>query len=274
MPAPLRPSPRTRAATRRAPSSCGTRAGTSTRVAEDGGLGAYMRIGLLPEPRRRLVHGVRVRALAGRRWRSWTSRRRCRRGRICAPSTDGARGRARCEAPLERFRCTLEGTGESHDDQSAPLRGERGRAGAGRARPHLGDRRRAVRLPVATRYEIPCLVEGTVRVGDEELALRGPRPARPLVGRARLVVDGLDVERGAPGRRRARARGRDPAARRPGLRRRLRAAPRAVRSSELESVEATEEVGAERPRRAPRASPWSRPDSSSTSSRSRSGRCA
>ena len=35
-------------------------------------------------------------------------------------------GEGRSCQPLERFHCTLTGTGEAHDDHSAPLREERG----------------------------------------------------------------------------------------------------------------------------------------------------
>ncbi|HYF27039.1 MAG TPA: phosphotransferase [Baekduia sp.] len=88
--------------------------------------------------------------------------------------TAGLRATQVCEAPLQRFRVTLEGTARSHADPAAPLRGEEGEP-----------------VPVAldlvwetdgipyawrqsTRYEIPCRVTGTVRVGDEELAFAGP----------------------------------------------------------------------------------------------------
>jgi len=79
-----------------------------------------------------------------------------------------------CEVPLERFRVVLSGTAEVFDDPSAPLRGERGTPveiafdlvwttdGAG------------YQWRQSTRYEIPCRVSGTVRVGDETLRLEGP----------------------------------------------------------------------------------------------------
>ena len=80
----------------------------------------------------------------------------------------------RCERALERFSLTLEGAGVAYEDHSAPLRGDEGTP-----------------IPVAldltwdtdgipyayrmtTRYEIPCHVEGKVRVGDDTIALRGP----------------------------------------------------------------------------------------------------
>ena len=87
---------------------------------------------------------------------------------------DGLRVAQHCEEPLRRFRVTLEGAAEAFDDHAAPLRGERG-------------------TPVdiafdlvwetdgvpyqwrqSTRYEIPCRVSGTIRIGDEEIAFAGP----------------------------------------------------------------------------------------------------
>jgi hypothetical protein len=77
-----------------------------------------------------------------------------------------------CEAPLERFRVTLEATGEAHDDPAAPLRGE-----PGSPVPVVLDLvwetdGEPYAYRVTTRYEIPCLVSGTVRVAGEELTLR------------------------------------------------------------------------------------------------------
>jgi hypothetical protein len=142
-------------------------------VSEDASLGAYVRIGLYPNlgvawytayvtgPGRPAVAVVDLEAPLPE-------------GEQLHTVSDRIEAEHHCERPLERFRCTLAGTGEAHDDHSAPLRGERG-----------------VPVPVAldltwhtdgapydyrvtTRYEIPSVVEGTVRIGDKELALRGP----------------------------------------------------------------------------------------------------
>ncbi len=142
-------------------------------VAEDASLGAYVRIGLYPNlgvawytayvtgPDRPAVAVIDLEAPLPE-------------GRHLRTVSDRFEAEHDCERPLERFRCTFEGTGEAHEDQSAPLRGERGEPV-----PIALDLTWATDgLPyayrVATRYEIPCLVEGTVRVGDKELALRGP----------------------------------------------------------------------------------------------------
>jgi hypothetical protein len=89
-------------------------------------------------------------------------------------ASDGLRAEQRCESPLQRFRVTLDGTGEAFTDPSAVLRGESGEP-----------------VPIgfdlifetdgtpfawrqATRYEIPCRVHGTVRVGEEVVEFAGP----------------------------------------------------------------------------------------------------
>jgi hypothetical protein len=142
-------------------------------VAEDGSLGVYVRVGLYPNlelawytayvtgPGRPAVAVVDMQAPLPTGEHLHTVA-----GRFDA--------KHRCEQPLQRFRLTLEGTGDSHGDHSAPLRGERGSP-----------------LPVAldltwetdglpyayrmtTRYEIPCLVSGFVRLADEGFALTGP----------------------------------------------------------------------------------------------------
>ena len=77
---------------------------------------------------------------------------------------------------------------------------------------------------VTTRYEIPCLVSGTVTVGDEVLAVSRPRPAGPLLGGARLVGLRMVLVRRPPRRRDPYPRSRHPVARGPATPR-VRAAP-------------------------------------------------
>jgi hypothetical protein len=85
-----------------------------------------------------------------------------------------AHGEHHVEVPLERFRVTLEGTAQAHEDGSAPLRSEAGEpVEIGFDLVWTTDG-----VPYAwrqaTRYEIPCRVGGTVRVGDEEIEFDGP----------------------------------------------------------------------------------------------------
>ena len=142
-------------------------------VAEDGSLGAYVRIGLYPNlgvawytayvtgPGRPAVAVVDLETPLPEE-----EHLRTRTGALTAEH--------RCDRPLERFHCTLEATGESHADHSAPLRGERGEPVPVALDLTWDTDGEPYAYRVTTRYEIPCLVEGTVRVGDEELALRGP----------------------------------------------------------------------------------------------------
>jgi hypothetical protein len=87
---------------------------------------------------------------------------------------DGLDAQQHCEDPLRRFRVAVAGTGQSFDDPAGILRGEQG-----------GDVQIGLELTFdtagipylwrrSTRYEIPCRVTGTVRVGGEEIAFAGP----------------------------------------------------------------------------------------------------
>jgi hypothetical protein len=78
------------------------------------------------------------------------------------------------EEPLQRLRVTLTGIGEAYADSSAPLRSERGTpvdveldlVWTADGRPYMYD--------VTDRYELPCTVSGTIRLGREVLTLDGP----------------------------------------------------------------------------------------------------
>lgn len=89
-------------------------------------------------------------------------------------SLDALQAAQECREPLKRFRVTLQATGQSFDDHAAPLRGEAGTP----VEVALDLEWETVGTPyqwrVTTRYEIPCRVTGTIRVGDEELAFAGP----------------------------------------------------------------------------------------------------
>ena len=107
---------------------------------------------------------------------------------------DQGRASTACE-PLERFRVEVEGTAAAHADHSAPLRKEAGEPVEIAVDLTWETDGVPYQWRLATRYEIPCRVSGTVRVGDEEFELVRPGPARSLVGRSRLVGQRLDVER-------------------------------------------------------------------------------
>ena len=87
---------------------------------------------------------------------------------------DGLRVSHHCEEPLQRFRVTLEGTGEAFADEAAPLRGERGEPVAIAFDLVWETAGIPYQWRQSTRYEIPCRVTGTLCVGDEEIAFGGP----------------------------------------------------------------------------------------------------
>jgi Ecdysteroid kinase-like family len=135
------------------------------------GVGAYVRLGLTPNE-----------------GRCWYTALVCGPGRptvavldFAAPlpdddltvTTPAFTATQRCEEELERYRVTLTGRGEAHDDPAALLRGEAGR-------PvdveldlvwHTDGRPFSYRL--STRYEIPCRVDGTLIVDGERIELTG-----------------------------------------------------------------------------------------------------
>jgi hypothetical protein len=142
-------------------------------VSEDESLGAYVRIGLYPNlgiawytafltgPERATVAVVDTEAPLPK-------------GEALRTSTAALDAEHSCERPLEQFTVTLEGTGEAHEDQSAPLRAERGREVPVALDLTWDTDGSPYAYRVATRYEIPCQVHGTVRIGDEDLELIGP----------------------------------------------------------------------------------------------------
>lgn len=141
-------------------------------ISEDGQTGLYTRIGLYPNL------GV-----------CWITAFICGPDRptvaildFNAPLPDGEllnvktpklRAEHVCESPLERFRVRLDAEGESHADPAALLRGERGEpvaASLDMVWETLGE---PYAYRVATRYEIPCRVAGTVQIGEETIEMTG-----------------------------------------------------------------------------------------------------
>jgi hypothetical protein len=169
--APLRPAPHDEAEHAPSPEPLWSESWYFDAIARDGSVGAYVRVGRYPNL------GV-----------CWYTALLCGPDRptvavvdFAAPlpvgehllvQTDALRAEHRCEQPLTRFAVTLEALGESYEDPAALLRGEAGEqvpvslelAWSTVAEPY------AYRL--TTRYEIPCAVSGTIRIGDELLELR------------------------------------------------------------------------------------------------------
>ncbi len=117
-------------------------------------------------------------------------------------STDTVELTLTATEPLRTYRVSLRGRGEAYDDPAALLRGESGRPVQMTMDLVWATTGRPYQYRITPRYEIPCTVSGTVTADGREFGLRRRRrTARPLLGCARLVGDGLGVERAAPRRR-------------------------------------------------------------------------
>lgn len=88
-------------------------------------------------------------------------------------TTDTLTAEQTCLEPLKRFHVAVTGTAELHHDESAPLRNETGEP----VEIALDLVWETTGIPYAwrqsTRYEIPCHVTGTVRIGDDVIELSG-----------------------------------------------------------------------------------------------------
>jgi hypothetical protein len=171
-PFPLRPAPEDEGPHSPGPEELWNESWYFDAIAADGSVGAWVRIGLYPNLRA-----------------CWYTALVCGPGRptvavidFAAPlpleeslrtETGALRAEHRCEVPLERFDVVLDGVGEAHEDPAELLRGEPGHT----VPVALALRWETAGVPYAyrltTRYEIPCVVNGTIRVGDELLELRG-----------------------------------------------------------------------------------------------------
>ncbi|WP_205696883.1 phosphotransferase family protein [Conexibacter sp. SYSU D00693] len=89
--------------------------------------------------------------------------------------TDRYAAEQRCEVPLERWRVVLRGTGAAHDDPADLLReGEEGQPVEVELDLVWETDGAPYRWRIGARYEVPCRVRGTVRVGDDTFELDGP----------------------------------------------------------------------------------------------------
>lgn len=88
--------------------------------------------------------------------------------------TASAHAEQHCEEALRRFRVKVSGTAEAHADESAPLRGEAGEPVEIEVDLVWETDGEPYQWRQSTRYEIPCRVSGSVRVGDERIEISGP----------------------------------------------------------------------------------------------------
>jgi hypothetical protein len=173
--APLRPDPADEGTHDPGPEELWNESWYFDAISDDGGLGVYHRIGRLPntdaclmttcivrpgEPAIMLVDPSAPLPPAD--------------DPAQAVATQAIRASHLCLEPLKRFRLEVEGTAGAHADHSAPLRREAGEP----VEIAIDLTWETVGVPyqwrLATRYEIPCRVSGTVRIADGELELSGP----------------------------------------------------------------------------------------------------
>jgi hypothetical protein len=144
-------------------------------ISDDGSLGMYVRLGRIPNQ----DHSVFMASIVGPDRPSIMLVDH----RAPLPSADdptqvididGLHYEHHVEEPLTKFRVVTSGTAESHADASAPLREEVGEP----VEIHFDLTWDTAGIPYAwrqtSRYEIPCRVSGTIRIGDEEIGFSGP----------------------------------------------------------------------------------------------------
>ena len=94
-------------------------------------------------------------------------------GEELAIAKEGLSAEHVCESPLEGFRVRLNGVGEAHNDPAGLLRGEHGEpvgVSFDLVWETFGE---PYAYRVATRYEIPCRISGTLTVGEETIVVTG-----------------------------------------------------------------------------------------------------
>ena len=140
---------------------------------------------------------------AGRRRRRAAARRPTTTPRSDRPTALDAE--QRCEEPLERFRVTLERRPARRTTTTSASAARRARRARRTSSSTSSGRPTATpyQWRWSTRYEIPCRVTGTVRVGDETVEFAGRGQRDHSWGARDWWAVGLDVERLAPRRRHA-----------------------------------------------------------------------
>lgn len=141
-------------------------------ISADGKLGAYIRMGYVPNQNRTVYTAYIVGE--GRPAVAILDYDAPLPGTGLALQTERFTSAMIIEEPLQRFRATLNGVGESYVEAAAALRGERGEPVAVAIDLVWETEGLPYQYQITSRYELPCRVTGTVRVGDEVLTLTGP----------------------------------------------------------------------------------------------------
>jgi hypothetical protein len=135
-------------------------------VADGGSPGGYVRLGLYPNLG--VAWYTAVVTGAGRPTIAVTDLKApLPKGGGLETHTDAIAADLVCERELERFRVLCTATGERHEDPAAILRGETGQPSRVELDLVWETDREPYRYRIATRYEIPCRVRGTVVVDGE-----------------------------------------------------------------------------------------------------------
>lgn len=141
-------------------------------VSDDGTLGVYVRVGLVPNLARTVytayVVGADRRSVAVLDYAAPLPREGL------AIQTGRFRSELVCEEPLRSFGVQLSGEGHAFADPAAALRGEAGDPVDVALDLRWETDGAPYQYRITTRYELPCRVSGTIRIGEELLTLQGP----------------------------------------------------------------------------------------------------
>ena len=140
----------------------------------DGSIGMYARIARLPnQGRGNFIGGIFQRGKAPITLVDMNAPLQPSETLVQRLATERLSVETRCLDPLTTFAIKINGTGTSFEDPSAPLRGE-----VGADVPDIAvdleyqTRGQPYNKRAQTRYEVPCTVDGTIRIGSDVLQLR------------------------------------------------------------------------------------------------------
>ena len=172
--APLRPKPVDEGTHEPGPEQLWNESWYLDAVSYDGQLGVYHRIGRLPNMDTCLITTCIVRPGEPAIMLVEDAPLPPADDEAQAVATETTRASHHCVEPLKRFQVEVEGTASAHADHSAPLRKEPGAPVEIAVDLTWETDGVPYQWRLATRYEIPCRVSGTIRCGGETFELAGP----------------------------------------------------------------------------------------------------